>query len=148
MGWVWNVMLSFSNNELWEDGEDTPRETCDALHRVNAWIDGGQLVELIGPTYGPDAGYGMDANLYGGGFKHFDIEGFIEVVKAQDWKDRAKVQLWVKGAEEGMGEEPFALIKLGRRKVATSKPATEVPVKARRRSKAKRNGRRKRGAPA
>ena len=35
-------------------------------------------------------GYGMDANLFGGGYKPLDIEGFIEVVQAQDWKEPAK----------------------------------------------------------
>jgi len=60
----------------------------------------------------------LNANLYGGGFKNFDIEGFIEVVKAQDWKARSKVQLWVKGAEEGMGTEPLTLIKLAGRGAA------------------------------
>ncbi len=65
----------------------------------------------------------MDANLYGGGFKHFDIEGFIKVVKAQHWKEASKVQLWVKGAEEGMGEEPFTLIKVGARRAAGLKAA-------------------------
>ncbi len=124
MGFVWNVMLSFDNEELWEDDEEEPRETCEPLQRINAWIPHGRLVSLIGPTYEDGAGYGMDANLYGGGFKHFDIEGFVEVVKAQDWKARSKVQLWVKGAEEGMGEEPFTLIKLGgRRSEAANKAA-------------------------
>ncbi len=113
MGFVWNIILSFDNEELWEEGEDEARETCEALERINAWLPYGRLVNLVGPTYEDDASSGMDANLYGGGFKHFDIEGFIEVVKAQDWKARSKVQLWVKGAEEGMGTEPFTLIKLG-----------------------------------
>jgi hypothetical protein len=121
MGFVWNVILSFDNEELWEDGKDEPRETCEPLERINAWLPHGRLVSLIGPTYDGDAGNGIDANLYGGGFKHFDIEGFIEVVKAQDWKARAKVQLWVKGAEEGMGTESFTLVKLGGRRAAALK---------------------------
>ncbi len=132
-------MLSFSNEEFWEDGEDEPRDTCEPLERINQWIPHGSLVSLTGPTYDDDAGYGMDANLYGGGFKHFDIEGFIDVVKAQAWKDRAKVQLWVKGAEEGMGEDPFTLIKLGRRRakqpvkaVSQSKPRSGTKGKGRR----------------
>jgi hypothetical protein len=116
MGFVWNVMLSFDNEELWEDGEDEARETCGPLEQINAWLSPCHLVSLTGPTYAEGAGNGMDANLYGGGFKHFDIEGFIEVVKAQGWKDRSKVQLWVKGAEEGMGTEPFTLINLGGRR--------------------------------
>jgi hypothetical protein len=116
MGFVWNVMLSFDNEELWEDGEDEARGTCEPLERINAWLSPGHLVSLIGPTYQEGAGNGMDANLYAGGFKHFDIEGFIELVKAQGWRHRSKVQLWVKGAEEGMGTEPFTLIKLGGRR--------------------------------
>ena len=109
-------MLSFDNEELWEDGEDEPRESCEPLDQINSWLKHGRLVSLINPTYADDASYGMDANLYGGGFKRFDIEGFIEVVRSQNWKERSKVQLWVKGAQEGMGTEPWTLIKLGRRR--------------------------------
>src|SRR5262249_36514749 len=101
MGFVWNVMLSFDNEEGWEESEDEPRKSCGPVQQINDWIPSGQLVSLTGPTYADDAGYGMDANLYGGGFKNFDIEGFIEVVKTQEWKERSKVQLWVKRAEEG-----------------------------------------------
>lgn len=57
------------------------------------------------PTYKKGAGFGMDANLHGGGFKHLNIEGFIDVVRAQPWKRPGEVQLWIKGAEEGTGEE-------------------------------------------
>ena len=121
MGFVWNIMLSFDNDELWEG--DEPLDTCPALERINAWIGSGQLVSLTSPTYAEDASFGMDANLYGGGFKHFDIEDFIAVVKAQEWKARFKVQLWVKGAEEGMGDEPFTLIKLGGGRAAGIKAA-------------------------
>jgi hypothetical protein len=114
LGWVWTVMVSFSNEELWDDGQDEPRETCMALERINTWIGDGQLVSLASRTYHGN-GPGMDANLYGGGFKHLDIERFIELVEAQDWKDRGKVQLWIKGGEEGMSDEPFKLIKLRKR---------------------------------
>jgi hypothetical protein len=114
MAFVWNILLSFDNEELWEDGEDAPRATCEPFDRINAWLSrSGRLVDLIGPTYEGDVGNGLDANLFGGGFKHFDIDGFIEVVRAQRWKKRSKVQLWIKGAEEGMGTEPFELVRLG-----------------------------------
>lgn len=76
------------------------------------------MVSLVEPTYAKGVGNGIGAYLFGGGYKHFDIEGFIKVVEAQDWKDLAKVQLWVKGAEEGMGEDPFTLIKLKRRRAS------------------------------
>lgn len=100
MSWVWNVMLSFSNVELWEDDEDEPRETCEPLERINAWIPNGQLVSLTGPTNADGVGYSMNANLDGGGFNHLDIEGLIETVRAQDWKQRADVQLWIQGEEQ------------------------------------------------
>ena len=75
-----------------------PRDTCEPLERINGWIGRhGRLVKLIGPTYAEGAGYGMDAHLYGGGFKRFDIERFIGVVRQQRWKDPASVQLWIKG---------------------------------------------------
>jgi len=115
MGWVSNVMLSFSNDELWEDDEEKPRETCEPLEQINKWIKNGRLVSLVGPTYKDTAGYGMDANLYGGGFKHFDVEEFIKVVSNQNWKNRTRVQLWVKEGQEGMDEDDFTFIKLPRR---------------------------------
>jgi len=66
----------------------------------------------------------MEANLYGVGIKHFDMDAFVEVVKAQDWKVRSKVQLWVKGSEEGMGIDPWTPIELGgRRSEAAAKAA-------------------------
>ena len=124
MSFVWNVMLSFDNEDLWEDGEDEARETCEPINRINGWLDHGRLVSLIGPTYDDDVGNGMDANLYGGGFKHFDIDAFVAIVQAQNWKVRSKVQLWVKGAEEGMGTEPWTLVKLaGHRRDAAAKGA-------------------------
>jgi hypothetical protein len=97
MSWVWNIVLSFSDEEYWEPDEDEPRETCEPLERINEWIPYGRLVNLVEPTYREGAGYGMTVNLFGGGFKHFDIESFIQVVEAQSWKDPDNVQLWLKG---------------------------------------------------
>ena len=127
MGWVWNVILSFDNEELWEDGEEEARETCKLLEEINAQINHGRLVSLVGPTYEDGVGNGMDANLYGGGFKNFDIEKFIELVESQKWKKRSKVQLWIKGAEEGMGEQPFKLIRLGKLTSRISSSERSVP---------------------
>jgi hypothetical protein len=93
MGFVWSLLLSFANEEWWEDGKDEPRHTCEPPEQINEWIADGKLVSLIEPTYAEGAGYGIDANLLVGGYKRFDINGFIEVVKAQRWKDRASVQL-------------------------------------------------------
>lgn len=112
MAFIWNIMLSFDNEERWPDGADEPTDGCEPLDRINAWIPGGRLVSLVGATYRDHAGFGIDANLYGGGFKHFDIEEFIKVVEAQKWKERQRVQLWIRGAEEGMSEDVFTLVKL------------------------------------
>ena len=49
MGFVWNVMLSFDSEELWEDGEDEARETCEPLERINGWFVHGRLVSLDWP---------------------------------------------------------------------------------------------------
>ena len=124
MSFLWNILLSFDNEEWWVDGEDQPRDTCEPLEGINRWIAGGKLVDLTGPTYMEGAGYGLDANLFGGAFKHFDIEGFIKVVEAQTWKERAKVQLWVRGAEAGMCEEPFTAVRLARQKAVRPQPTS------------------------
>jgi hypothetical protein len=95
MSFIWNVVLSFSDEEYWEDGEDEARQTSAALDAVNAWIPDGELVDLTPPTYAPGAGAGMSAHLYGGGFKHFDLDGFLAVVAAQPWKDPDTVQVFL-----------------------------------------------------
>jgi hypothetical protein len=123
MGFLWNVMLSFSNEELWEDDEDQPRETCEPLERINEWIATGKLVDLVGPTYARDASSGLDANLYGGGFKHLDINAFIKVVETQPWKEPRKVQLWVMGGQEGMGEDVFHPVRLRVRRAMARRKA-------------------------
>lgn len=112
MALVWNILLSFSNEEWWTGGEDQPRDTCEPLRQINAWIPAGKLVNLVPPTYRKGAGNGMDANLFGGGFKRFDIEAFVDVVASQPWKDRPRVQLWVKGGEEGMSDDLWVEVKL------------------------------------
>lgn len=126
MGFVWNVLLAFANDEWWHDGEDAPRTTCRPVERINRWLRDGKLVDLTGPTYQRGAGHGLDANLFGGGFAHVDIDAFVRVIEAQAWKNRAKVQLWVKGGEEGVGDAPFSPVRLRRhrRKKAQRQPRT------------------------
>jgi hypothetical protein len=51
MSYIWNVMLSFSNEELWEDDEEEARETCEPLERINAWIPHGELVWVKGEEH-------------------------------------------------------------------------------------------------
>ena len=46
---------------------DKKANQYSALDQINAWIPYGELVDLSGPTYAEGAGYGMTANLYGGG---------------------------------------------------------------------------------
>jgi hypothetical protein len=133
MAWILTIMLSFSNEECWKDDEDEPVEPleCKPMEQINNWVSGGnpsssdwgRLVELISPTYVDDASYGMDANLVGGGFRHFNIEGFIKVIEDQNWKEREAVQLWLKGEEDEM----FTLIKLWR--MPKSSKANQLPAR-------------------
>jgi hypothetical protein len=97
-------MFAFSDDEFWEEDEEEPQEACQPLEQINDWIKHGKLESLIANR--------LDANLYGGGFKHFDINGFIEVVRSQNWKRPDRVQLWIKGGEEGMNDEPFTEVGL------------------------------------
>jgi len=105
MSYVWNIILSFSDEEFWHDGEDEARDSCAALDALNKSIPNGKLVDLTKPTFAAKAGYGMSAHLYGGGFNHFDIESFIASVEAQQWKDPANVQLFLKSESD----EQFSL---------------------------------------
>jgi hypothetical protein len=101
MSWVWNVMLSFSNEEHWADGEKEAAEVPAPIENINKWLEAdkarnyGALADLTLAS----GGAGMEANVYGGGFKHCDIEAFVDVVASQDWQDRDSVQLFIQGEE-------------------------------------------------
>ena len=103
MGFVWTVMLSFGDEEYWRSGEEEMRENCEALDNINAWLRDhperhGPLTDLTRCSTGNAVG--MNASLYGGGFKHFVLDDFIEVVKNQDWQDPASVQLFIKADDD------------------------------------------------
>lgn len=121
LGFVWNILLSFGDDEFWVDGEDQPRSSAPALDAVNAWIKDGKLVDLTAPTFRRGAGAGMEARLYGGGFKHFDIDGFIRTVKQQDWKDRPSVQIFICGGES----RPFRVFSLRARRKPVGAPSVK-----------------------
>ncbi len=99
MSWIWNVMLSFSDEEYWPEEQEDAVEVPPALEKINEWLqlNGGQLTDL---TLG-SGGAGMNANIFGGGFKHLDIQMFIGVVQMQEWRDRSSVQLFIKDEEQG-----------------------------------------------
>lgn len=110
MSYIWNVILSFSSAEFWH--EDEPQDNCEALNKINEWLLAdkvhlyGPLMDLTACANGNETG--MSANVYGGGFKRFDIEEFIEVVARQEWQALADVQLFVQGEEA----ETFTMVRL------------------------------------
>ena len=97
MSWLWNIMLSFSDDEYWLEGVEEVLEAAPPLENINQWLnlEGGALTDL---TLG-SGGAGLNANLFGGGFKHFDIESFIGIVASQEWQCRDDVQLFIKDEE-------------------------------------------------
>jgi hypothetical protein len=105
-------MLSFGDEEYWTEGKDEPQESCQALEKINAWLTAdeakgyGPLTDLTSCTTGNKIG--MNANLYGSGFKHIDIGKFGEVVKNQEWHEPTHVQLFIKGEED----EKFTMLTL------------------------------------
>ena len=100
MSFIINLLLNLSPEEFWCDESDTLGEVSPALDNINSWIGDGQLLDLSGPTYQEGAGAGMHAWLYGGGFKHFDLDGFIKQVEQQTWKAPQDLQLFIKVEEE------------------------------------------------
>lgn len=78
-------------------------ESAPALDKINEWMrakykhDSYSLKDIsVGA-----GGAGMNAHIFGGGFKHFDIEAFIDVVAKQEWNDIDSVQLSLQGGDEG-----------------------------------------------
>jgi len=105
MSAVTNVLLSLSNQEFW--GDDEHRDESAALDSVNAWFKEDGLVDLAA-AFANEAHYGIHAYLYGGGFNHLDIEGFIKVVASQEWLDPDNLQLFLRGEQE----DRFELVQL------------------------------------
>lgn len=103
MSWVWSVMLSFSNEEYWMDEAEETLEVAPALEKINEWLESDKVrnYEPLTPLALDTGGVGSNANVFGGAFKHFDIEAFIDVVSSQEWRDRDNVQLFVQGEESG-----------------------------------------------
>lgn len=104
MSWIWNVMLSFGDEEFWEEDEEEALEDCKALQSINSWLEADK-VRKYGPltNLAPCAtgnGTGMSANIYGGGFKHLDMDIFIQLVESQPWHDRDSVQLFIQGEQD------------------------------------------------
>jgi hypothetical protein len=106
-------MVSFSDEEYWTPGEDEAQEECQALQNINAWLES-DTEKMYGPltnltSYATGNQVGMQANLYGGGFKRFDIDDFLAIVKEQTWHDPSCVQVFIKGEED----QQFTLLALG-----------------------------------
>ena len=105
-------MVSFSDEEYWTEDEEEAQTECQALQNINAWLKSdevkmyGTLTSLTSEAVGNQVG--MQANLYGGGFKHFDLEKFLAVVKKQEWHDPSCVQIFIKGEED----QQFTLLDL------------------------------------
>ncbi len=98
MSWILTIMISFGDDEWWE--ADEVRDNCESLDNVNAWLEADKI-----RNYGPltalsSCAVDMSANLYGGGFKHFDIEGFLQIVKSQNWHDPDNLQVFIKDEED------------------------------------------------
>ena len=98
MSWVWNVMLSFSDEEYWLEGREDAVEVPPALAEINRWLqlNGGGLTDLTVDS----GGVGINANLFGGGFKNLDIQMLIRAVAEQEWRDRESVQLFIKDEDQ------------------------------------------------
>ncbi|NEQ36577.1 MAG: hypothetical protein F6K40_09945 [Okeania sp. SIO3I5] len=50
--------------------------------------------------YAIGGGKSMEARVYGGAFNFLDIDNFIEVVKAQNWRAKKNVQLLIQDQED------------------------------------------------
>jgi hypothetical protein len=80
------------------------------LEGINRWLESNPV-----RNYGPlvdvtaDSGGGMNANLFGGGFMHFDIEAFIDVVAEQEWQNRDNVQLFLHVTKRDAGRHSISV---------------------------------------
>jgi hypothetical protein len=93
-------MLSFSGDEYWADDQEDVLEVAPALEGINQWLSSseheyGALTDLTAGA----GGVGMCAHLFGGGYKHFEIEAFIDAVWSQPWQDINSGELFLKGEE-------------------------------------------------
>jgi hypothetical protein len=92
MSWVTTVLLIFSLAAVFydDDGEEIGVENLPALENINAWLqkNGRGILDNLDERV-ISSGKAMQACVYGGAFNFLKVDEFIEVVKAQSWRERS-----------------------------------------------------------
>ena len=95
MGWVIDVLLLFSLDEVYDD-ECEELEEVIPLNSINAWLAEYRFSSLIHLDQYINTGKAMNACVYGGAYNSLKFDEFIEVVTKQPWKEPQNVQLLIK----------------------------------------------------
>jgi hypothetical protein len=99
MSHVTDVLLLFSLEENLIEGEF--KEEAPVVGGVNAWLGDHEFAGLENLSVHAGLEKAMQANVYGGAYNYFDLDGFVGFLKEQNWRAPHSVQLLVKGEEDG-----------------------------------------------
>ncbi len=100
MSWLTNVILILSLEEVFDENFKMI-ETSPALININYWLEKNDKETLNNLSYyAIGGGKVMAPCVYGGAFNFLDIDNFIEVVKAENWRAKKDVQLLIKDRED------------------------------------------------
>jgi len=108
LGWVVDVLLIFSLNEVYDD-ECEAFEKVIPLNAVNTWLAEYRFTSLVNLDQYVNSGKAMTACVYGGAYNFLKIDEFIEIVKEQPWREPQGVQLLIKN---GPDDDRFTLYTL------------------------------------
>jgi hypothetical protein len=95
MSGVTDVLLIFNVGEFFDDALDDYLEEIPPLNYINDWLKSQGLKPLDNLDQHVNTGRAMQACVYGGAFNRLEVNDFIEVVRAQDWKKPQNVQLLI-----------------------------------------------------
>jgi hypothetical protein len=102
MSWVTDVLLTVNLEERFDDDYNA-LESCEALDKINAWLETrelGKLDELSSHVL--SGGKAMQCHLYGGAFNFMKVDEFITLVLSQTWKQPESVMLLIKDEEQNV----------------------------------------------
>ncbi|MEH2207720.1 MAG: hypothetical protein V7K53_27235 [Nostoc sp.] len=97
-----------------DDGEEF--ESIPGLENINLWLqeNGKGVLDNLN-EHVSSGGKAMQARVYGGAFNFLKVDEFIEVVKAQSWRELENVQLLIQDEQE----ERFTIYTLSARSLET-----------------------------
>lgn len=92
MSWVTDIILIFNHFEDCVEHDDG-RDTHPLVDQINDWLSARDKGTLACLDCHAGGRHPMTANVYGGAFNGFDVEGFLAMLRSLPWREPQHVQV-------------------------------------------------------